>query len=254
MLTVGRFSAKRLAGPLIMMKRNSRRWLIQAIVATVGSVAALVGASRACLLAAEGDPSRPLGVCIRLRIDRSIPPRDIARQLMAEAEAIWRPYGIQLEWVGANTVEPRESGVSLDVERRLRDVSRFEWARVLGRTALVADTDGWRPIRVSFEAVANMLAGETRRRGSTLGVVPDLSLGRALGRVLAHEIGHVLISADHDRRGLMRAMLPDDQLGRPDRLPFRLTCETADQLRGRHYLLNGGVPVVAQADTHSCIR
>lgn len=239
-----------------MMKRNSRRWLIQAIVATVGSVVALVGASRACLLAAEGDPSRPLGVRIRLSIDRSIPPRHIARQLMAEAEAIWQPYGIQLEWVGATTVEPRESGVSLDVavERRLPDVSRFEWARVLGHTVLVPDTDGWRRIRVSFEAVANMLASESRRRGSTLGVVPDLSLGRALGRVLAHEIGHVLIDADHDRRGLMRALLPDYQLGRPDRSPFRLTCDTADQLRRRLCILNEGVPVVAQADTHSCIR
>src|SRR4029453_15921577 len=101
MLTVGRFRAKRLAGTLIMMKRNSRRWLIQGSVQTVGSVVALVGASRACLLGGEGDPSRPLGVRIRLSIDRSIPPRHIARQLMAEAEAIWQPYGIQLEWVGA---------------------------------------------------------------------------------------------------------------------------------------------------------
>jgi hypothetical protein len=74
-------------------------------------------------------------------------------------------------------------------------------------------------------------------------IVPDHDLGRGLGRVLAHEIGHVLLGAPyHDEVGLMRAVFRPDELGELDRAPFRLTCSGVARLRGRIGLLTGTEP------------
>ena len=67
-----------------------------------------------------------------------------------------------------------------------------------------------------------------------------MSWARALGRVLAHEIGHVLLSAPyHDEAGLMRAVFRPDELAGPDRAPFRLTCGGIGRLRSRVRMLTG---------------
>jgi hypothetical protein len=239
-----------------MMKRDFGRSLIAVTVATLGSTTVILGASRPSVVATQADASGTLGIRIRLRIERTIPIRRLAPQVKDETTAIWRPYGIQLEWVDADTVEPRATGVSLDVtvERRDGRAGRIEWASTLGRTVVGPDTRGWHPIRVSFDPVANVLADGTTSRVSGAGLVPELYLTRALGRVLAHEIGHVLTNAaEHDRTGLMRAKFSAGQLAQPDRSPFRLTCATVDRLSDRLHIV-GGASSIAQLDAHVCIR
>ena len=63
------------------------------------------------------------------------------------------------------------------------------------------------------------------------GAVRDLVLGRALGRALAHEIGHFLLrSQQHSTDGLMRASQPTADLVDPDRHRFRLSAADVSRL------------------------
>lgn len=193
------------------------------------------------LMAIHTEAKTGFHIRIRFRIDRSIRSERVATQMKNEAEAIWRVYGIQLEWTDGDTSEPSPSEVSLDVTvQRLAGVGLIDRLPILGRTVVTSDTRSWRPIRVSFDAVAKLLMDRTASRVSGAAIMMEPELGRALGRVLAHEIGHVLINtADHDRTGLMRATFSADELAQPDRRPFQLTCRAIDQLNDRLRVLNG---------------
>jgi hypothetical protein len=99
------------------------------------------------------------------------------------------------------------------------------------------DAAGAGPIRVSFDATERMLL----RRPSSGPFVGERDMGRALGRVLAHEIGHVLLAvAQHDRAGLMRAVFTPAELGSPDRESFQLTSDDLGRLRSRIQVMTRG--------------
>ena len=67
-----------------------------------------------------------------------------------------------------------------------------------------------------------------------LGAVPPFELARALGRVLAHEIGHVLLRLPlHDATGLMRAVLSPSELAEPNRSRLGLANRSVGRLRSR---------------------
>jgi hypothetical protein len=193
--------------------------------------------------------SEPFEVSIHLRVDPSITSRRITGRLKDEAEAIWRPYGIRLEWMDVGASEPASSGVSVEasLEREFEKRRLMEWPAVLGRVVMTPDTANRRPIRLSFDATESVLALRTTGPSTMKGIVLDHELAAALGRVLAHEIGHVLLGVPyHDQAGLMRAAFRADELAEPARTPFRLTCSGVDRLRGRLSALSGYVQLVAQ--------
>jgi len=232
---------------------HSRIWTTIAARAGVAAVIAMLTAS---VLVAHAAAGEQLTIRTRLRIDRSIAPRRVAAELRQEAEAIWEPYGVRLEWVDAETTDPGTGGVSVDVTvvRRFTGAARAGSVSILGRTFLATETAVWRPIQVSFDAVEDALSERTAGRVSGAAMVLDVELARVLGRVLAHEIGHVLINApEHDSTGLMRATFSPNQLVAPDRWPFRLTCATADRLRHRFQVRYGGVPLATQFGISSCV-
>ena len=63
----------------------------------------------------------------------------------------------------------------------------------------------------------------------------DYAIAAALGRVVAHEIGHVLLGmpAYYDTDGLMRTTFFPDDLARPERSRFHVDASGVARLRSR---------------------
>jgi hypothetical protein len=89
-----------------------------------------------------------------------------------------------------------------------------------------------RRITLWTEQVARAVHGDwDRGEAEVFDVDPD-TLGVALGRVLAHELGHLFLTLNgHRDRGLMRSSFPHRVLiGKSDR-PFRLSSEDMARVR-----------------------
>jgi hypothetical protein len=175
-----------------------------------------------------------IAVGVRFSADPSIKPGRINR-LKAETTAIWQPYGVRIEWIDTTPPEFPANRVCVDarLERRFKTARPVDVPAVLGRVVVTPDAPNVDPIRLSLDATESVLALRKTSRTALAGIVLDQELSRALGRVLAHEIGHVLLGAFHDRTGLMRAVFRPEELGEPDRAPFRLTCGGLERLRSR---------------------
>jgi hypothetical protein len=217
-----------------------RAWVQQSmcVLMALRSIASLFAALCVCGASAiHADVSERFEVGIRLHVDPSLTSRHITDRVKTETEAIWEPYGVRVEWIDdADAPESTTNRVFLvaRLERQFERRVRTKWPEVLGRVLLKPDTSNWRSIRVSFDATESVLARRTTGQPMMAGIVRDRELALALGRVLAHEIGHVLLDApSHDGAGLMRASFRSDELADPDRTPFRLTCGSADRLRSR---------------------
>lgn len=214
------------------------------------NIASFVAALCACGASViHAGVSDPFDVTIRLRADPWLTSRGITERLKAETEAIWEPYGIRLEWTRADVFESRTNSVSLDatVQRHLGR-QRMDGPAVLGLALVTPDAPAWQPIRVSWDATERALARRRPRMESLTGVVLDGDLARALGRVLAHEIGHMLLGPPyHEPEGLMRPTFRADELAEQDRTPFRLTCGAVERVRSRLRALTGN-PRPAQHD------
>jgi hypothetical protein len=187
----------------------------------------------------RADESGFFPVQIRLRVDHLVRSTSILAILKDETENLWRPYGVQVEWIDAQLGEVAAGGFSVEaVLDRRSDGPADPNRAVLGRASVPKDGVGAGPIRVSFDATERMLL----RRPSSGPFVGDRDLGRALGRVLAHEIGHVLLAVrQHDRAGLMRAVFTPAELGSPDRESFRLTSDDLGRLRSRIQVMTRGL-------------
>jgi Matrixin len=187
----------------------------------------------------RADESGFFQVQVRLRVDHFVRSTSILAILKEETESIWRPYGVHVEWVDAVLSEVEAEGFSVEavIDRR-GDLAPADSDRaVLGRAFVSKDTVGVGPIRVSFDATERMLL----RRSASGPFVGERDMGRALGRVLAHEIGHVLLAVrQHDRSGLMRAVYTPAELGSPARESFRLTCDDLGRLRSRIQVMTSG--------------
>jgi hypothetical protein len=100
-------------------------------------------------------------------------------------------------------------------------------ADAFGVTVFVGRT---RSVLVSIPRVRSMIStrGRPIDRGNAMGL--DAAVGRALGRVVAHEIGHVLLlSTSHAATGLMTPSLQERYVGPFDPAFFALSA--ADRAR-----------------------
>jgi hypothetical protein len=157
-----------------------------------------------------------------------------------EADAIWRDAGVRITW----TMERQDGTVPPppDRENRLRVVIDHDRGMDLGDDVAM----GW----VSFEgdqprpeihlSYANAVAGLERidaraMRTVLLQMRVTELVATALGRVLAHELGHYLLDlkAHTGDDGLMHANWTVEELFGPDRPRFRLTAAERQTLASK---------------------
>ena len=167
---------------------------------------------------------------IHLQIEPAIASKVRLPEVQDEVEKIWRPYGVHVVWTGAKSSDdsfPLTVVLGWHIDSRVHDDPTVLGRAFIGRSLLPT-----RPIRVSFHATEQTLALRPRAWTSIAGHIYEQELARALGRVLAHEVGHVLLALHaHDRVGLMREVFTPDELARPDRSPFVLTANDVGRLR-----------------------
>jgi hypothetical protein len=190
--------------------------------------AAVVAGIVAVALPSQANVLDTLAVSISATFDRSVSSaltRSIAQK---EASEIWRDYGVEISW--NNAVEPALHFDVVVAGSRTEHEPLHSFS-ILGRTELNGTGAVTGPIRVNVGAIEELL--ENRYSNSV--VVRERELGRALGRVLAHELGHALLGVPsfHDGAGLMRATIPVEELVSPDRRFLQLEEASVNRLQAR---------------------
>jgi hypothetical protein len=209
--------------------------------------------------AGAAEPREGQGVRVGLVLDARIAAaiRNVPA-MIAEAAAVWRPYGVSVMPQTPSTIEPG------DVLLTLRFEALGEQRTTAGQPRRGASESGEGLGAIWFDEnglpmpaiVVDPDAVGARLRhavvaGRSLDTWPlataDLITARALGRVLAHEIGHYLLASPaHARKGLMRAAFDGRRLAEWDRGGFALERLALPRLRARlARLASAQKPVVA---------
>lgn len=144
-------------------------------------------------------------------------PATVIRTAVGEAADIWSPYRVVIDQTMPCASAPEEAIVLLIVTSRSPATRSAREDRALGAIDFVDGTPD-SVVTVFFDELMRSIA-DARVLQTRLDRWPpsmrERVLGRALGRVIAHEIGHYLMaSRHHSSFGLMRAVQrPDDLFG-----------------------------------------
>jgi hypothetical protein len=145
---------------------------------------------------------------------------DIARK---EVLAIYDRGSVAIEWTESGEAP---SGRRVVVLLRKADGFPIETdSRALGLALLSPDGDapGTRVLVVFYDRLERLMSCDCPVR-----------MGRALGRAIAHEVGHSLkYEARHSEAGLMRAEIPVPRWAAPHRQDFYLAAADAEAIRAR---------------------
>jgi len=159
--------------------------------------------------------------------------RSFADDTLTEAARIWRAAGLTIEW--RSGVAPAPGEESSDVTVTFDDGptpstngnATLGWIAFSGPDAPIPD------IHLSRGNAAELMTRTASTRDAPI-VWQEFLLSRALGRALAHELGHYLLrSRAHEPTGLMRAARPSTDFFSPSRAGFALPANTRALLARR---------------------
>ena len=196
-----------------------------------------------CLLLVAGEAAAEICIDANLRFAGPNPSRVSVPSMQNEASAIWEPYGVHIQWLPARDASrcPWVHG-SFDVLVEDQPSSAGTASRiVLGSTHVMPARIDRVPIFVDYDETAQLLESLPESQLFSLLGHPEIGpidLGRALGRVLAHEIGHVVLAEPrHQGRGLMRKWFASADLAARQRWAFTLSRGEIERLRKREQIL-----------------
>ncbi len=199
------------------------------LIATTLVAAALLAASSLEEVPAAARQMPPLVVAVTA--DTDLPPKVVAR-ILAEASEIWRPAGVTLEWHRGGRL-PRSLHVTIghSAGRQTDDALPLAW--------IVFDDDT-APEREIYVSYGNVLTLMEHSRGVVghLESMPrgefEMLLSRAMGRALAHEIGHYLLASKaHTASGLMQTRRTAAELFASQRVRFEIDPGQRRQIAAR---------------------
>jgi hypothetical protein len=163
-------------------------------------------------------------------VGAEISPRAIERAL-AEADRLFEAGGIRFRFQLSPAEPPPSAPATIVILRRpereiISGCRRNLHDHRLGHTHLPA-----RRVTLWTEQVARAVAGSWDRKDTP--PVDDDFLGTALGRVLAHELGHLFLRLNgHRENGLMTPSFSQRALVSKSDRPFRLSEEDLERVRG----------------------
>lgn len=197
------------------------------------------------LLAPSSRASAELCLAVDYRFSGPESSRVLVGSMEQEVSSIWNSYGVRVWWVtrSAQPVCERVDG-SFDVAiSDRRHAYGLPKKVVLGRSHLALASIVHIPVAIDYHAVVQILGLMSNEHMLRLAGHPNpdaRDIGRALGRVLAHEIGHVLLDVQgHQPHGLMRRVFQPAELVIPQRSLFTLSAAELDRLHEREAELTG---------------
>ena len=171
------------------------------------------------LLAALSLTVTPVDVSLTFSPHPRLPP-SAQRAALAEAAAIWAPYRVSIV-AGRRTPAALSLIVVVSCTRESP-----AWQGPLGSVDFDADGVPGHVVTLFLDRLLRMLGESSlsdRRAENWPRAMREETLARAVGRILAHEIGHVVLrTTDHAGRGLMRAVQYARDLIEPGREQHRL--------------------------------
>lgn len=185
--------------------------------ASLAAVLATTALASAAPDAAEPpSPNTPLVVSVTAAADI---PRTLVTMTLREADAVWRAAGVRFIW-------ERGSGYTLSALHVIIGGGASPVKSVLPLAWIAVGEDGL-PTNNVYVSHANAISFMNNSR-ETVGLtdaMPTLQrhtyLARAMGRALAHEIGHFLLeSRAHSEKGLMMASHSSSEFFSVERYAF----------------------------------
>jgi hypothetical protein len=202
------------------------------LTVTTGVVALLASALAAASLPDASTPEIP-PIIVAVIAPAGMPSR-LVTAVLAETDAIWRPNGVSFVWrrtpAAAKTSSPVEASPYVPSTLRLT-IGEERGAGRDGRLPLgwIVFDDVTLPQQEIYLSHANAIAMMDNAVG-VVGIVDQMPtiqretlLARAMGRALAHELGHYLLASKaHTGHGLMKAVLTAVELFQPGASGFRI--------------------------------